>query len=54
MIYHLVENEITIQVTGQFGVFVLFPIGGSGSLKPVGRYHCYYGSTCVPKRWTRI
>jgi hypothetical protein len=36
MIYHLIENEITIRVTGQFGVFVLFPIGLLALLSQLG------------------
>ena len=36
MIYHLVENEITIHVSGQFGVFVLFPIGVLALLSQLG------------------
>ena len=36
MIYRLVENEITIHVTGQFGVFVLFPIGVLALLSQLG------------------
>jgi hypothetical protein len=36
MIYHLIENEITIHVTRQFGMFVLFPIGVLALLGQLG------------------
>jgi hypothetical protein len=36
MIYHLIENEITINVAGQFGIFVLFPIGILALLSQLG------------------
>ncbi|MGB6532273.1 MAG: hypothetical protein WBF33_29565 [Candidatus Nitrosopolaris sp.] len=36
MMYDLIENEITIRVTGQFGVFVLFPIGVLALLSQLG------------------
>jgi hypothetical protein len=36
MIYHLIENEITIHIAGQFGIFVLFPIGLLALLSQLG------------------
>jgi hypothetical protein len=47
------EIPVVISILKELDVY-RGKIEGSGSLKPVGRYHSYYGSTCVPKRWTRI